>query len=135
MAYQNNLPYSKECCCFQTDGETAQNSQCDKSRELNKVIGSVLYIGSFEKKCVMIKELFHSEQLKQHMFKAGVYQWISISALYEHILMGNVGKLYKYYIKCDNQHQYKALIESDMVSTHKVLIYNNTMTHITSINN
>ena len=39
-----------------------------------KVIESIISIGSFQKKFVIIKELFQSEQLKQQMVTIGVEQ-------------------------------------------------------------
>ena len=59
---------------FQTDGKTVREAQCTKSRELNKVIDSILDIEEFEHKCVIIKGLLHSEKLKQHIVTIGVDQ-------------------------------------------------------------
>ena len=46
-----------------------------------------------------------------------IHQSLSNSAFYEHICLENIKKLYKYSGKCDNQQQYKAIIETAMVST------------------
>ena len=61
--------------------------------------------------------VMHSEQLKHHMVSIGVYQSLSNSALYEHICLENIKKLYKSSGKCDDQQQYKAILEASMVST------------------
>ena len=47
----------------------------------------------------------------------GVGQSLSNSALYEHICLEKVKKLYKSAGKCDDQHQSKSIIEAAMVST------------------
>ena len=36
--------------------------------------------------------------------------------MYEHIFLENTKKLYKYTGKCDDQHQYKAILESEIFS-------------------
>ena len=46
-----------------------------------------------------------------------VDQSLSNSSLYEHRCLKNIKKLYKSARKCDDQHQYKAIIEAAMVST------------------
>ena len=54
-------------------------------------------------------------------------QQLSNSDLYKHIYMENIKKLYKYSGKYDDQHQYKAIIESPIVSNTEVFTYNSTM--------
>ena len=51
------------------------------------------------------------------MVEIGVDQSFSNSAMYENRYLENIKKLYKYAFKCDCQQQYKAIIESVMVST------------------
>ena len=46
---------------FQKDGKSAYASQCAKSRVLNKLIYIILDIDSFDQKCVILKQLLHSE--------------------------------------------------------------------------
>ena len=48
-----------------------------------------------------------------------VYQSLSNSSLYENICLENIKKLYKSYVKFDDQHQHKAIIETSMVFTPK----------------
>ena len=50
----------------------------------------------------------------------GIYQSLSNNALYEHKCLENIKKLYKHAGKCDNQQQFKYILESDMVSTPEV---------------
>ena len=59
---------------FHKYGKSAHDSQCTKSRLLTKVIDKIIYIDSFEHKCVIIKGLLHSERLKQHIIFIGVDQ-------------------------------------------------------------
>ena len=77
---------------------------------LIKVIDTILYIDSFDQKCVIIKKLLQSELLKQHMVNIGAYQSLNTSDLYEHICLENIKVLYKSAEKCDHQQQYKAII-------------------------
>ena len=59
------------------------------------------------------------EQLKKYMITIRVNKWLSNSALYEHICLEGINKLYKYSGKCDNQQHHKFIIEADMVSTNE----------------
>ena len=97
------------------DGKTADVAHCSKSHTLTKSIDLILDIESFEK-CVFIKGLFQSDQLKQHMVIIGIYQLLSNSAIYEYRCLENIKKLYTSAGKFDDQHQYKSIIEAEMVS-------------------
>ena len=55
--------------------------------------------------------------MKQHIVTIGVYQLLSNSAIYEHRCLENIKKLYKYDGKCEDQQQYKDIIEAAMVYT------------------
>ena len=46
----------------QNHGITDQLSQCEKSRESNKGIETIIYIESFEQQSVIIKGLLYPEQ-------------------------------------------------------------------------
>ena len=48
----------------------------------------------------------------------------SNSAMYDHRCLENINKLYKYAVKCDDQQQYKAIIEAQMFATTEVLTDN-----------
>ena len=64
------------------DDKSDHAAQCDKSREWNKVIDSIIEINSFENKCVIIKGLFQSERLKQHMATIVINKSLSNCAIY-----------------------------------------------------
>ena len=66
------------------------------------------------------------------MVTFGVHQLLSNSALYEHICLGKIKKLYKSTGKCDGQHQYKSIIGSAMISTPEVLTENSPLSVGTS---
>ena len=50
------------------------------------------------------------------MYTYGVDQSLSNNALYEHKYLGKIRNLYKSSGERDNQQQYKAIIESEIVS-------------------
>ena len=83
---------------------------------MSKVIDSVLLIDTFEKQYVMLKGMLQLPRLKYHLQTIGIYQSLSNSYIYEHKYLENK-KLYKQAGKCDNQQQFKDIIDSDMVST------------------
>ena len=62
------------------------------------------------------------------MFNIAVDQYLSNSDLHKHICLENIKTLYKTSGKCDDQHQYKAIIEAAMVSTPKECTDNSPMT-------
>ena len=49
------------------DGEIAHVAQCSQSTSSTKAIYLILDTGSIENKCVIIKGLVQSDQLKQHV--------------------------------------------------------------------
>ena len=51
------------------------------------------------------------------MVTIGVDQLLSNSAMYEHRCLENIKKLYKSVGKCDEQQEYKTILESAMVFT------------------
>ena len=53
--------------------------------------------------------------------------------MYEHICLENVKKLYKSAVKCDDQQQYKAIIEAEMVYDPKVFTDNTPISHSQSV--
>ena len=103
--------------CFQIDGKFAQEAKCVKSRIMTKVIGCVLYIDTFEQQCVMRKCMLQSPRLKDNIKAIDIDESLINSALFEHIWLQNIKKLYKYAGKCDNQQQLKEILEAAMVST------------------
>ena len=49
------LPVGKEYMCFQIDGKSTQSAKYVESRLMNKVIGCVISIDTFEQLFVMLK--------------------------------------------------------------------------------
>ena len=76
---------------------------------------------------LLLKVHCSKNNLKQHIVTIGVYQLLSNSAIYEHRCLENIKKLYKYYGKCDDKKQYKAIIEAEMVSNNEAFTDNNPM--------
>ena len=67
-------PSGKEYLCFQINSKSPHAEQCVKSRILNKAIDSILSIGTFEQKCVVIKCMLQSSHLEYHMKTIGIDQ-------------------------------------------------------------
>ena len=63
--------------------------------------------------------MFKSPRLKDHMKTIGTNQSLSNSAIFEHICLQKTKKLYKHAGECDNQKQFKDILEAAMVSTHE----------------
>ena len=110
-------PSGKEYLCFHNDGKTSHSDQCDKSRSFTKVIYLILGIELFEKQFFILKDLLHSDRLKQHIVTIVIDPLLSNSEMYEHRCMKNINKLYTSSGKCNDQHHYKFIIELAMVST------------------
>ena len=68
------------------------------------------------------------------MVTIGVYKLVSNSSLYEDRYLEIIKKLYKSAGKFDNQEQYKAILESSMVSTTEWITYNRTTDVFTLVN-
>ena len=54
----------------------------------------------------------------------GIDQSLIKSAIFEHICIQNINKLYKHAEKCNNQQQLKDILEATMVSTPEGFTYN-----------
>ena len=67
------------------------------------------------------------------MVKIGVYQSLSNSYFYEHRCLENIKKLYQSAGKCDDQQQYKSILESCMVSTPEFFSENRPMSYGPSV--
>ena len=67
-------PLGKEYVCFQVENKSPHAAQCVKSRVLNNVIYSILYINTFEQQCVVIKCMLQSSRLEAHMKTIGIDQ-------------------------------------------------------------
>ena len=84
---------------------------------MTKVVDSVLSIDTFEQQYVVLKVMLQSPWLKDHVQTIGIDQYLINNDLYEHIFLENIKKLYKQAGKCENQQQFKDIIEADMVYT------------------
>ena len=60
--------------CFQIDGKSAQTAKCVKSRIMTKVIDYVIYIDTFEHKCVVLKGMLQFTCLKDNINNIGIDQ-------------------------------------------------------------
>ena len=60
--------------------------------------------------------MLQSTQLKHHVQTIGIDRSLSNNTIYEHTCLENIKKLYKQAGKCENQQQFKDIIEADMVS-------------------
>ena len=67
---------------------------------------------------------------EKHMVTIVVDQYLNNSAIYEHRCLENIKELYKSAGKCDDQQQYKAIVEAAKVSTPEVFNYNSPMSPI-----
>ena len=75
-------PVGKECMCFHIDGKSFQTAKGVKSMLINKVVGCVLYIDTFEQHCVLLKCMLQSPRIKDHMKTLSIDQSLSQSALF-----------------------------------------------------
>ena len=95
-------PLGKEYLCFQLDNKSPHAAQCVKSRVLNKFIDSILYINTFEQKCVVIKCMLQSSRLEDNMKTIGIDQSSFIRYSFEHRCMNNIKNIYQHSGKCDD---------------------------------
>ena len=58
------------------------------------------------------------------MVTIGIDQLLSNSAMYEHRFLENIDKLYTSADKCDDQHQYKDILQAEMIYTHDIFTDN-----------
>ena len=103
--------------CFQNNGKTAQAAKFIKSIIMTKVIGSVLLVDTFKRKCVVLKGVLQSPRLKYHVKTFGIDQSFSNNALFEHKWLQNIKKLYKHDGKCEYQQKFKYILDAAMVLT------------------
>ena len=109
------------------EGKSDQASRCIKSRIMTKVIDFGLSIDTFEQQRVVLKVMLQSPRLKYHVRKIGIYLPLSNNTIYEHKCLENIKKLYKQAVKCDNQQQFKDILEAAMVYTPEGFTINSTM--------
>ena len=99
------------------EGKSDQDARCIKSRIMTKVIDSVLSIDTFEQQIVVLKGMLKSLRLKYHVKTIGIEPSLSNYTIYEHTCLENIKNIHKQAGKCDDQQQFKDIIEAAMVST------------------
>ena len=102
---------------FHIDGKPDHAAKCVKSSIITKVIDFVISINKFEQQCVVLKGMLQSPRIKYHMKTIGIDQLLSHGALFEHTCLQNIKILYKCDGKCDDQQQFKYILEVAMVYT------------------
>ena len=91
---------------------------------MTKVIDCVITIDTYEQTYVMLKGMLQSPRLKDHMQTIGIGQSLSNSYRFEHRCLKNIRKLYEHAGKCDNQQQFKDILEATMVSSTEIFTDN-----------
>ena len=91
----------------------------------------VISIDTFEKQCIVLKGMLQSIRLKDHVHTIGIDQYLSNNAVYAHKFLENIKKLYKKSGKCDDQQQFKDILEAAMVSTTGVFTDNSPISPMT----
>ena len=105
----NKLPPSgEEYLCFQINGESSHASQCVKSRIMNKAVDSILFVDTFEQKCVVIKGVLQSKCLEDNMNTIGIDQSLNNMPSIKHKFLNNIKKIYQHARKYDD-HRYRTL--------------------------
>ena len=61
--------------------------------------------------------MLQSPRLKYHVQTIGIDPYLSNNAIYEHKCLENIKNVYKQAGKCDDQQEFKDILEVDMVST------------------
>ena len=105
--------------CFLRESKSDQAARCIKKRITTKVNDYIISIYTIEQKCVVLKFILQSPRLKDRVQTIGIYQSLSNNDIYEHKCLENIKILYKKSGKCDNQKQFKDILESAMISTPK----------------
>ena len=90
------------------------------------------YTKKYPKKCVVLKGMFQSPQLKYHVQTIGIDQYLSNNDIYEHKCLENIKILYQQDGKCDDQQQFKDIFDYFMVSTPEVFTDNSRKYPMTS---
>ena len=99
------------------------------------MIDYVLSIDTFEQKCVVLKGMLQSLRLKYHVQTIFIDPSLSNSTIYEHNCLENINKLYKQAGECDDQKQFKYILEAAMISipegfTDNIPVYPRTSTPV-----
>ena len=83
---------------------------------MTKFIDSILYVETFEQKFDLLKGVLQSPRLKDHIKTIGIDQSVRNMDSFEHICFNNTKKIYQRAVKCDDQQNFKDIIEDDRVS-------------------
>ena len=97
-----------------------------------KVIDSVLSIGTFYQQFFVLKNIFQSLQPKDHVQTIGIHPSLSKNVIYEQKYPENIKKLYKQAGKCDDQQQFKDILEASIFSTPERFTDNSPISPMTS---
>ena len=84
---------------------------------MNKVVGYILYVDTFEQQCVVIKGMLKSPRLEDHMKTIGIDQPLCKRSYFEHKFLNNIKMIYQHVGKCDYQQILKDILDAVMVST------------------
>ena len=82
---------------------------------MTKMIDYVFYINTYEQQYVVLKGMLQSSPLKDHVHAIVIDRSLSNNAIYQHKCLENIKKFYKQASKCDNQQQFKDILEAAMV--------------------
>ena len=125
-------PVGKEYLCFQVNRNSPHASQCVKSRILNKAIDSILYIDTFEQQCVVIKCMLKYSRLEDNMKTIGIDLSSVARSSFEHRCTNNTKNIYQHAGKCDDQQNFKDILEDALLSTPEEFTDNSPNVHMTS---
>ena len=84
---------------------------------MTKVIHYVIWIDAFEQQCGVLKSMLQSTRPKDHAKAIVIDQYLSNNDLSKHKYIQNIKKLYKHAGKCDNQQQFKDILEAAIFSS------------------
>ena len=84
---------------------------------MTNVIDSMISIDKFEQQCGVLKGMLQSPRLKYYVQTIGIDPSFSNNTIYEHKCLDKTKKLSKQAGKCDDQQQFRDILEAAMVST------------------
>ena len=117
-------PAGKEFLGFLIHGKYYHAAQCVKSKIINKAIGYILSLDTFEQSCVVIKWVLQFIFLEDHKKTIGIDQSLSNMTSVEHKCLNNIKKIYQHEGKCYDQQNLKDILDAAVVSTPDVFTYN-----------
>ena len=118
--------------CLQVNSKSPHADQYVKSNISNKAIDTILSIDKFENKCVEIKCMLQSSRLEDHMKTIGIDRSSFTSSSFEHRCMKNIKYIYQHAGKCDDQQNFKDILEDALLSTPEGVTDNSPNVHMTS---